>query len=207
MSRCPTSIRAARPRSCRIWSACATSAAIPIIYVSHALGEIMRLADHLLLLEAGACEPPDRCSSCWRAAICRLGHFEDSGCVFDAVVEEHDPSYQLTYVRIGAGRLAISLKPGSCRSSRARAHRRARCEPGAQAAGTHEHHQHPARHGGDSERRSRSGADSGATGSWARNHCWPESRAARRRSSASRPACSCMRWSRAWHSWKVAPEI
>jgi molybdate transport system ATP-binding protein len=87
------------------------SAAIPIIYVSHALGEIMRLADHLLLLEAGRVRAAGPLQHLLVREDLPLGHFEDSGCVFDATVEAHDPSYQLTYVRIAAGRLAISLKP------------------------------------------------------------------------------------------------
>ena len=86
------------------------SSAIPIIYVSHALGEVMRLADHLVLLEAGRVRAAGPLQQLLARSDLPLGHFEDSGCVFDAVIEEHDPSYHLTYVRIGAGRLAVSLK-------------------------------------------------------------------------------------------------
>ncbi len=86
------------------------SLAIPIIYVSHALGEVMRLADHLVLLEAGRVRAAGPLQQLLARSDLPLGHFEDSGCVFDAVIEEHDPSYHLTYVRIGAGRLAVSLK-------------------------------------------------------------------------------------------------
>jgi molybdate transport system ATP-binding protein len=86
------------------------SLAIPIIYVSHALGEVMRLADHLVLLEAGRVRAAGPLQQLLARSDLPLGHFEDSGCVFDAVIEQHDPSYHLTYVRIGAGRLAVSLK-------------------------------------------------------------------------------------------------
>jgi molybdate transport system ATP-binding protein len=84
--------------------------AIPIIYVSHALGEIMRLADHLLLLEAGRVRAVGPLQQLLARSDLPLGQLEDGGCVFDAVVEEHDPHYHLTYVRIGAGRLAVSLR-------------------------------------------------------------------------------------------------
>jgi molybdate transport system ATP-binding protein len=84
--------------------------AIPIIYVSHALGEVMRLADHLVLLEAGRVRAAGPLQQLLARGDLGLGHLEDGGCVFDAVVEEHDPAYHLTYVRIGAGRLAISLR-------------------------------------------------------------------------------------------------
>jgi molybdate transport system ATP-binding protein len=86
------------------------SSAIPIIYVSHALGEVMRLADHLVLLESGRVRAAGPLQQLLARSDLRLGQLEDSGCVFDAMVEEHDPAYHLTYVRIGAGRVAISLK-------------------------------------------------------------------------------------------------
>ena len=83
---------------------------VPIIYVSHTLGEIMRLADHLLLLEAGRVQAVGPLQQLLTRSDLPLGHFADSGAVFDALVEAHDPSFHLTYVRIGAGRLAVSLR-------------------------------------------------------------------------------------------------
>ncbi|HXR19346.1 MAG TPA: molybdenum ABC transporter ATP-binding protein [Steroidobacteraceae bacterium] len=87
------------------------SSAIPIIYVSHALGEILRLADHLILLQSGRVRAAGPLQQLLARSDLPLGHFEDSGSVFDAVVEEHDPNYHLTYVRICAGRLAVALRP------------------------------------------------------------------------------------------------
>jgi molybdate transport system ATP-binding protein len=84
--------------------------AIPLIYVSHALGEVMRLADHLVLLESGRVQAAGPLQQLLSRSDLPLADFEDSGSVFDAVVEEHDPLYHLSYVRIAAGRLAISLK-------------------------------------------------------------------------------------------------
>jgi len=87
------------------------SSAIPIIYVSHALGEILRLADHLILLQSGRVRAAGPLQQLLARSDLPLGDFEDSGSVFDAVVEEHDPNYHLTYVRICAGRLAVALRP------------------------------------------------------------------------------------------------
>jgi molybdate transport system ATP-binding protein len=87
-------------------------AAIPIVYVSHALGEIMRLADHLLLLEAGRARAVGPLQQLLARSDLPFGHLEDGGAVFDAVIEAHDPTYHLTYVRISAGRLAVSQRPG-----------------------------------------------------------------------------------------------
>jgi molybdate transport system ATP-binding protein len=81
---------------------------IPILYVSHALGEIMRLADHLLLLEAGRVRATGPLQALLARSDLPLAGYEDSGSVFDAVVEEHDSHYHLSYVRIGAGRLAVA---------------------------------------------------------------------------------------------------
>ena len=81
---------------------------VPILYVSHALGEIMRLADHLLLLEAGRLQATGPLQTLLARSDLPLARYEDSGAVFDAVVEEHDLRYHLSYVRIGAGRLAVA---------------------------------------------------------------------------------------------------
>ncbi len=85
-------------------------ASIPVIYVSHVLGEIMRLADELVLLEAGRVRAVGPLQQLLTRSDLPLAQFTDSGSVFDAVIEEHDPTYQLSYVRISAGRLAVALK-------------------------------------------------------------------------------------------------
>jgi molybdate transport system ATP-binding protein len=86
------------------------NAAIPIIYVSHAIGEVMRLADHLLLLEGGRVQAAGPLQQLLVRGDLPLAGLADSGSIFDAVVETHDPEYHLSYVRISAGILAISLK-------------------------------------------------------------------------------------------------
>jgi molybdate transport system ATP-binding protein len=82
--------------------------AIPILYVSHALGEIMRLADHLLLLDAGRVRAEGPLQEMLARSDLPLRHAEDAGSIFDAIIEQHDDRYHLTYVRIGAGRLAVA---------------------------------------------------------------------------------------------------
>jgi molybdate transport system ATP-binding protein len=82
--------------------------AIPILYVSHALGEVMRLADHLLLLEAGHVRAVGPLQEMLARSDLPLRHDEDGGSIFDAIVEQHDDRYHLSYVRIGAGQLAVA---------------------------------------------------------------------------------------------------
>ncbi len=81
--------------------------AVPMLYVSHSIGEIMRLADHLLLLEGGRMQAAGPLQSLLARSDLPLARSEESGSVFDAVLEAHDPHYHLSYVRLAAGRLAI----------------------------------------------------------------------------------------------------
>jgi len=76
---------------------------IPVLYVSHALDEVARLADHLLLLQAGhviACGAPGE-------ILARLdlptAHFDDAGAVIEATVVQHDEHYGLTQLDYGGG--------------------------------------------------------------------------------------------------------
>jgi molybdate transport system ATP-binding protein len=83
---------------------------MPVLYVSHAIGEIMRLADHVLLLEGGRVRAFGPLQQLLARSDLPFGHLEDGGAVFDARVEAHDVDYQLSYVRIAAGRLAIARR-------------------------------------------------------------------------------------------------
>jgi molybdate transport system ATP-binding protein len=86
-------------------------AGVPILYVTHALSEIMQLADQLLLLEAGHVRATGPLQQLLARIDLPLGHLEEGGSVFEALVEEHDESFHLTHVRIGAGRLSVARKP------------------------------------------------------------------------------------------------
>jgi molybdate transport system ATP-binding protein len=83
---------------------------IPIIYVSHEIGEVMRIADHIALLEAGRVRALGSIHDMLTRPDLPLAHLEEAGSIFDGVIEEHDTRYHLSYVGIAAGRLAISLR-------------------------------------------------------------------------------------------------
>ncbi len=83
---------------------------IPILYVSHALGEVMRLADELVLLEAGRVRAAGPLQSLLTRADLPLGGFDQAGSVLEGAVAEHDPQYHLSYVLVSGGRLALSLQ-------------------------------------------------------------------------------------------------
>lgn len=80
---------------------------IPIVYVSHSIGELSRLADHLVLLEAGhvvASGPIHQI-----LARLDLAHAvsDDPGVVIDAAVSAHDPPNGLTEISFDGGALWV----------------------------------------------------------------------------------------------------
>ncbi|MGC2461012.1 MAG: molybdenum ABC transporter ATP-binding protein [Steroidobacteraceae bacterium] len=83
---------------------------IPIVYVSHEIGEVMRIADHIALLEAGSVRAFGSIHDLLTRPDLPLAHLEEAGSIFEGVIAEHDLQYHLSYVGIPAGRLAISLR-------------------------------------------------------------------------------------------------
>jgi len=80
---------------------------IPLLYVSHAPDEVARLADHIVVLDAGralASGPLGETLARLDLPI-RLG--EDAGVVLDAVVVEHDSQWHLARVEFPGGSLWV----------------------------------------------------------------------------------------------------
>jgi len=83
---------------------------IPLLYVSHAPDEVARLADHIVVLDAGkaiAVGPLQDTLARLDLPI-RLG--EDAGIVLEVVVAEHDAEWQLAGVDFPGGRLWVRDK-------------------------------------------------------------------------------------------------
>jgi molybdate transport system ATP-binding protein len=80
---------------------------IPVLYVSHALDEVVRLADHLVLLEQGRVIA----SGALQQTLARLdlptAHLDDAGAVIEAAVAEHDEKYHLTRLDFPGGELWV----------------------------------------------------------------------------------------------------
>ena len=80
---------------------------IPVLYVSHALDEVARLADHLVLLEHGRVIA----SGAVQETLARLdlptAHLDDAGVVIEAAVSEHDEKYHLTRLDFPGGQLWV----------------------------------------------------------------------------------------------------
>ncbi len=83
---------------------------IPIIYVSHSLGEVMQLADDLALLQDGRIIAIGALAELLARPELPLGAGERRGTVLPGCVQSHDADQHLSYLRAGGGVLAVSLR-------------------------------------------------------------------------------------------------
>jgi molybdate transport system ATP-binding protein len=84
--------------------------AIPVLYVSHALDEVTRLADHLLVLRAGAVQMHGPIADMLVNLEFSITGTEEAGAVIDAVVVGHEDSYDLTALEFNGGRLLVARR-------------------------------------------------------------------------------------------------
>jgi molybdate transport system ATP-binding protein len=82
----------------------------PIVYVSHSLDEVIRLADTLVVVSDGAIAASGDLSEIMSRADLQhlLGRFE-SGSVLECSVKRHDPHYQLTTLSFADGELLVPM--------------------------------------------------------------------------------------------------
>jgi molybdate transport system ATP-binding protein len=83
---------------------------VPIIYVSHQLNEVMRLADHLVLLEAGRVQASGPLQELLSRDDLPLAYLSSGGAIVEGHIEAHDETYHLSYLATPAGRLTIALR-------------------------------------------------------------------------------------------------
>ena len=76
--------------------------AIPIVYVSHAIDEVARLADHLVLMESGRVVAAGPLADMLARLDLPLPLGEDAGVVLEGVVGERDAQWQLARLDVGA---------------------------------------------------------------------------------------------------------
>jgi molybdate transport system ATP-binding protein len=87
-----------------------THLSIPILYVSHSLTEILNLADTLVFLDSGRVQsvgPVEDVVNRPELAFVKNGN--ESGAVVPTVVDHHDRSDGLTYLRFGRNLLKVPL--------------------------------------------------------------------------------------------------
>jgi molybdate transport system ATP-binding protein len=78
---------------------------VPVIFVSHSLDEVARLADHLVALEAGQVVVSGPLAPTLSRLDLPTSVQEDAGAVIEAVLAEQDASYQLTRLDFPGGPL------------------------------------------------------------------------------------------------------
>ena len=92
------------------------SLALPIVYVTHALDEVARLADHLVLMDAGQVRAAGPLVALMARADLPLARLDEAGVVLHARVLAHDSAYGLTQVGFDGGSLWVgqsSTAPGA----------------------------------------------------------------------------------------------
>ncbi|MFA6971908.1 MAG: molybdenum ABC transporter ATP-binding protein [Gallionella sp.] len=80
---------------------------IPVLYVSHAMDEVARLADHLVLLQQGRVIASGALGETLARLDLPTAHFDDAGVVIEAAVAQHDDTYDLTRLGLAGGDLWV----------------------------------------------------------------------------------------------------
>lgn len=81
---------------------------IPLLYVSHSRNEVARLADHLVLMEAGRVQAVGAVGELFSRLDLPLAHGPDTETLIKAVVAGHDEAYALTYFDFPGGRFSVA---------------------------------------------------------------------------------------------------
>ena len=85
--------------------------AMPIVYVTHAMDEVARLADHLVLMEAGRVLAAGPLNELLARPDLPPSQHDDAGVVIDATVAEHDHPYGLSRISFAGGQLWVGQTP------------------------------------------------------------------------------------------------
>ncbi len=78
---------------------------VPMVYVTHAAAEVMRLADHLVLMDAGRVQAQGPLHELSARLDVALAQEEDAGVVLSCTVAERDTAWQLTKLAFEGGAL------------------------------------------------------------------------------------------------------
>jgi molybdate transport system ATP-binding protein len=88
---------------------------LPVVYVTHAMDEVARLADHLVLLRDGQVEAAGPLTELMTRTDLRLSRQDDAGVVIEAQVAEHDPQHGMTRIGFNGSALWVgefAAQPG-----------------------------------------------------------------------------------------------
>ena len=80
---------------------------IPVLYVSHAPDEVARLADHLVLLDAGCVTAAGPTRELMTRLDLPLAHGDSAAALIDATVAQLEPAWHLSYADFSGGRISL----------------------------------------------------------------------------------------------------
>ncbi len=83
---------------------------IPIIYVSHSIDEVARLADHLVLMDKGKVRATGAINQIFTRTDLPLVHVHDAEAIIEAQVKAHDSQFQLSYLQFPGGQFTVAGK-------------------------------------------------------------------------------------------------
>jgi molybdate transport system ATP-binding protein len=81
--------------------------AIPIVYVSHAPDEVARLADHLVLLDAGQVTASGATRELMTRLDLPLAYGDAAAAILEAVVTRVEPDYHLSHAEFEGGQISV----------------------------------------------------------------------------------------------------
>lgn len=84
-----------------------TALHIPVLYVSHALDEVARLADHLVLLDAGRLVASGPVRELITRLDLSLAKGDTAAAIIDAVVTLVEPHYHLSHAQFAGGHISV----------------------------------------------------------------------------------------------------
>jgi len=84
-------------------------ARMPVVYVTHALDEAARLADHLVLMEGGKVQASGHAAELFSRLDLPLSHLDEAAAIVDGLVSEHDAAYGQSRIDLGGASIWVGL--------------------------------------------------------------------------------------------------
>jgi len=81
---------------------------IPMLYVSHSRNEVARLAEHMIVMNAGRVQASGPVTELFARLDLALAHDPDAETVIEATVMGHEPAYHINWLAFSGGRFAVA---------------------------------------------------------------------------------------------------